>query len=533
METLLKNKSESNLNRLDFFSLLYLTTPFFLFALGWLQWWCSIPLILFLIFSLFIYKVRYYANNILKETYIHHYKSTIPVLLIFALYLFMTGMSGNWQQHTDYYVRNDIFYDLIFKSWPPSLDDGRYFIYYFQTWLPAALIGKITSWNVAQWAYYCWSLIGILLSICYIFKLVGRYTFYIGLFFMAWNGLELFPCALTAPWLQDISIANAFSLNDHVGGSYISESTCFSIKNCAHCFIPLSIICAMVYQKSTRGSFAHILGVLAVMYSPMASIVFFPILAFLYLRDFFCNDKYSSFSSILLCILKDQLTTRAICSYGAFFLLILPYYSSGEGISGFDVSSILTAKKIILFLVYTLFNCIIAAVIIRKNYKDNFLWVILIVHILCILIGSFYHLDVSMKGTVITHYFLALLFCKSFCNENNQHPWPYYLYICISSLYFIHMTGAAASVIGGVFVWILLQLNWKFSLPIAASCAIMALIVFIINPPCISPLKQRLSGEKVRYSKTMGIYQKDGGSGLWWWYRNFPYKHQMPFWFKH
>lgn len=521
----------NNLSTLDLFSLIYLLIPLCLFAYGWLQWWCSIPLIFLLLFS-FFYKKNISSDDLFKSFFITHYKSTLPTFTIFICYIFLTGMTGNWQQHTDYYVRNDIFHDLVFKSWPPSLEDNRYFIYYFQTWLPAALIGKLTNWNIAQWAYFIWSIIGIFLSINYLYKLIGNKSFFIGIALITWNGLELIPCSLAAPMLRGIPFSEAFAQNDHASGSFIAEATCFSLKNCVHCFIPLSIICAMLFQEQTRKQYSHILGVLTVMYSPMASIILFPILAYLYLRDIYNTSDQPSALTLAFNTLKNQFSLQAICAFAVFFILILPYYSSTESISTINTDSIFNFRKTLMFFLFITLNCLIATYLIRRYYKDNFLWVVVITHFVCTLIGGYYHQDIAMKGSVITHYFLVLLFCKSFFDSKNNNRFIYYLYLICASTYFIHMTGAAASLAAGVLMWIILNIKFKYSVILSSFLAFAGIILIILQPPFSQSIQDKLSGKNTRYHQNIGIYQPDGGSGLWWWYRTFPNANDMPVWFK-
>ena len=184
------------------------------------------------------------------------------------------------------------------------------------------------------------------------------------------------------------------------------------------------------------------------------------------------------------------------------------------------------------FVYYLFFNIIIASFLIRKNVKDKLLWVVLIAHILSATSGLVFNSDIAKKGSFITTYFFIIMYCQAFCREKSAFKILYVLYSIIASLYFVQMTGAFASTIAGIIVWILFKIKSRNVIFSVALVSVCSLSLFLYKPDIIEPIKSKLRGDRLKYNENMGIYQADGGSGLWWWYMAFPDADAMPIWFK-
>ena len=56
---------------------------------------------------------------------------------------FFAGHTGHFPQHIlDMAQRNAIYGNLYLQDWPIVLPDGRYLVYYFASFLPAAFASK-------------------------------------------------------------------------------------------------------------------------------------------------------------------------------------------------------------------------------------------------------------------------------------------------------------------------------------------------------------------------------------------------------
>ncbi len=518
-------------NKVDLFAIAYLIIPFILFILGWIKPFIAYPLVAVLLLSLMyslkgaaILPVRY--DLIRKNT-----RHIITSVFILSVVLFLSGLTGNWHQHTDYGVRNDIFIDLITKSWPTPLEDGKYFIYYFQTWLPAALVGSLCGWKAAQWAYFLWILLGMLFVLYYTYKALNRISFWIVLLLVAWNGIELIPCSLIAPFTRGISCAEAFMENNHVAEPFVCFGPTFSLKSISHCFVPIAVICGMALQANIVRQWGVLLGVCAVLYSPMAAIFWLPCLVYLYLRAHRDSAMPINSKSFFVSVAKSLCSPLSLVSYILFAVVVAPYYLSADSASPVRLDEV-TLVQMFALLFFLIWNVGIAAFLTRLNNKDNLLWVALGTHVLCMLASLCINNDMAMKGSAICNYYLLILFLQAAYNAPSKQKKWYIIYAVISANYAIHMVATSIMLVVAPLFYLFLhcRFRYQFLSVIAALVAIATLWSF--KPGLFQSTIDKLSGSRVRYNKTIGIYQADGGSGRWWWYKTFPSKEDMPLQFK-
>ena len=515
---------------LDLVAYLWLSAPLLLFIAGWIVLPLALPLIAaFVLVSWRSIRPSFSGKVAVFEPYLRSWKDSVAIGCMFAVILFFAGLTGNWQQHSDFLVRNDIFYNLVSEGWPPHLDDHRYFIYYFQAWLPAALVGKITGWVVAQWVYYIWCLLGIYLVLHYIFKYLGRITFVVGAFFLIWNGLEFIPGVLLRYGLEGGSLAPFIYVNNHILEPFDPFGTSFSIKSIIHHWLPIALICGLCLQREVLKKWGTFLGVLALMYSPIAAIFFLPVLVFLYCDLFFFvekgdeNDKRGGANEML----RSACSPLSLVSYLIAALVIVPYYLSADQASPLKLDN-LNMKMLFRLAYFMFFHAGICAILIRKFCKKRLLWVALLSLLLCMVASATVNTEMSMKGSAISSYYLFILFSYSWQRAKHSDRVWFILYAIGISSYFITMHGAAAALaVGGILFFLLYHKRCAVVL-----LALFGCICFYLFPRKIQGIKDKLTGEKNIYSQRVGIYQADGGSGKWWWYKTFPMKDELPFWFR-
>lgn len=109
---IVKNIENVNTTTLDAFAFLYLLIPCILFIFGWFNIWVSAPKLLVL--AIILVKLFFHSNNTkIFPFFKRSYKEFIPSITIFFIYIFLTGITWNWKQYVDFFVRNDIFIVLI------------------------------------------------------------------------------------------------------------------------------------------------------------------------------------------------------------------------------------------------------------------------------------------------------------------------------------------------------------------------------------------------------------------------------------
>lgn len=531
---MIEEQTKDSYNVVDVLALVYLTIPLILFILGWIRCEYAYPISAVLLtaicYSVYKRTIKPFRFCLFKS----HIRDIGLSVFLMAAVMFLAGVTGNWQQHNDYPIRNDIFIDLITKSWPPSLEDGKYFIYYFQTWLPASLVGWIAGWKAAQWAYYFWIIAGCLFILYYTFKAVNRISFWVALAFLIWNGLELVPCSLIAPFTRGIAIIDAYEEYNHVAEPYVCFGPAFSLRSISHCFVPIAIICGMILNKNLVRNWGVYLGIQAVLYSPMAAIFMLPCLVYLYLRDYslFGLKADGSWNHTgVRDALSPLCSPLSVISYIILAVVIVPFYMSASPASPFLLEK-LSWISLLALAFYLFWNVGIAMILARMNNKDNLLWVAFFSYVMCMLASACINNDMAMKGSAIFNYYLLVLFLQAAFNApRNQKKW-YVVYGIAACYYLIHVQGAGIIALLGVSMYFLLKMPRRYQLAAIAAGVSCVCAVWFIKPSIFNPTLDKLAGKRQKYSKNIGIYQEDGGSGRWWWYKTFPQKEEMPRQFK-
>lgn len=149
-------------------SYVYLVIPFIIFCLGWLN------IFLGLLFTALVIWATY---QVLKAASAEEFTAPSPRIriivittLILGLWVLLSGIGGYMFQNWDHHWRNAVFRDLITYDWPviyPNSDGSTSPItmltYYIGFWLPAAAVGKVFGWEIANAALFLWSWLGVVL----------------------------------------------------------------------------------------------------------------------------------------------------------------------------------------------------------------------------------------------------------------------------------------------------------------------------------------------------------------------------------
>lgn len=142
---------------------IYLALPMVIFLLGWCRPLVGIPLAGVCVWSL----VLCFRN---RENYIElewklsqtdKWKLVVIAAIIFV-WVALSGVGGYAWQNEDHASRNRMFNILVDYKWPPTAGE-KGFVYYVGTWLPAALVGKISDLDKAYAALFLWILLGVFL----------------------------------------------------------------------------------------------------------------------------------------------------------------------------------------------------------------------------------------------------------------------------------------------------------------------------------------------------------------------------------
>jgi hypothetical protein len=122
---------------------------------------------------------------------LHH---IILLLLTALLLLGMSGVGGYGYQDTDWLKHNAVLKDLIERPWPVVYRLGGQdvpLVYYVAFYLPAAFLGKLGGWFLANQVLFGWSLIGLILVMLWFLILNQRAAFTVVLLFVMFSGLDI------------------------------------------------------------------------------------------------------------------------------------------------------------------------------------------------------------------------------------------------------------------------------------------------------------------------------------------------------
>lgn len=520
---------------IDGISIFYLAFPLILFLFGWVRWYIAFPLIGLLIYGLGNYFWRSRSQKVLEWRELFTWKN-FTVLTGILTVLFFAGLSGDWAQHSDWLVRNDIFHDLVVQPWPLVCPDGVYPVYYFASWLPAACMGKIGGWEMAEKAFYCWSALGMVLTFYYIVKNVGFYSIWILVCWLLWNGAEVVPGFLYGLAEQGKWIAYS---SDRMMAPYCDLGTSEIIRSFPYAYIPAVLALAMSLLPSFRMPLLFFFAAVIVLYNPMGAIFYLLVMLAFFLPE---NGSWHELTRHLKQSVCKTGTWANVSAALITLCCLFPFYAS-MGKTGFwhDVDFLSGIwVKWIFFITFDVLICALLCFHVSK--RDPVFYVTVGVHAVLILLGAFYSFDLCIKACSLTHFVLLLFFLKSYFAAPAYTEWhPFRIgkkwfvaYVVVGVVPAIFsMYGCIIS----VFLIILMHVIFKKRLrAVSLGTAFLLLgcfvyVSFSADSRLVSfkhCIRKIWDGKKPCINAVPGIYQEDGGSGLWWWYRLFPNAHSLP-----
>jgi hypothetical protein len=182
-------------------ALIYLTIPIIIFVFGWCNYLVSLPISLFF-FLVFrkLFKEIFEAN--ISENFNIDINVIIKIIVIFLfnfIFFYFSGTGSVSYQNSDFYKHNGMLIDLINHSWPVSYKIDKisfedfeklHLTYYMAYYLPAALIGKVTSVGFAALVNWVWGYFGLLLASGLLLILFNKFKVGIVIFFFLFSGLD-------------------------------------------------------------------------------------------------------------------------------------------------------------------------------------------------------------------------------------------------------------------------------------------------------------------------------------------------------
>ena len=412
---------------------LYLLIPFLVFSLGYIKLIYSIPIVVFLAWA----AVRCWKNS--KNDSIFSFKSKKNLLIgsiILLCWVFLSGIGGYAFQNPDFHGRNAIFRDLVTMDWPviytyPGRDisSGYGFTYYIGYWLPSAFLGKLFGWEMANFALFIWTFIGVQLAAILLMKKTGLSFIHSALLLIFFSGMDFLGVIATRGFHSDM-YPNIWPPIQHLewwspGMQFSSFTTqLFWVFNQA---VP-AWICLLVAINLTSKKFIFLLLALCVFLSPIPALGFLPIVLFYGFaninRDELSVDQLrkageKKFSRKIIKDFREMFTIENVLGGGLILIVsILYYYSSSSNVPR-QISAIRIENVyfMILYLIFSLFEWMLLWLVLLDQYKKNALFYIIAVLLISAPLLFLSDYFVISKRATIPMLLMLMVWCGRYLNH--------------------------------------------------------------------------------------------------------------------
>jgi hypothetical protein len=427
---------------------LYLLLPVFIFCLGYLRIYYSIPIVIILSLIL-VRDWRLKSSD--DSSFVLSRRLLIISILIILFWVGLSGIGGFAFQNADFHIRNAIFHDLINNGWPvkyhtnisdPSITYSL--TYYIGYWLPAALIGKLTNWRVANISLYVWSVIGVLLILFLLFsskKSRPYYFIFLIIFFSGMDGLGVLLLELTKIPIS-ISLWPPFThLEWWIPGLQFSSFTTqlFWVFNQA---IPAWLCMSLLWTANERKNLILIWS-LCIFCSPLPAMGMLPFLILKIPKALFNPEDISeknvlSNSKSLFSRLKDDvqsiMTVENIIGGGIVLLLTYFYFSTNINSSNLITKSI-SGYYWILYVIFVIFEGFLLWSVFRAKYKFNLNWYLAGFLVLVIpLITIKDSVDFCMRASIPTLFMLMVWSAEMLASTKSPMRIILIVILCIGAI---------------------------------------------------------------------------------------------------
>ena len=179
-------------------SYIYLVLPFIIFCIGWLNLPASILFTAIAIWA--TYQVLQTTPADDPQPAKLSKKIILVSVAILGVWVLLSGVGGYAFQNWDHHWRNAVFRDLINYQWPviyPTQDIAdvntplAMLAYYVGFWLPAASIGKLFGWEIANLSLFIWTWVGVVLVVVLLQKRFKAAPLAVILLLIFFSGMDI------------------------------------------------------------------------------------------------------------------------------------------------------------------------------------------------------------------------------------------------------------------------------------------------------------------------------------------------------
>jgi hypothetical protein len=157
---------------LDLLAIGYLTLPLFIFLIGWFEWWAAA---IFVVLSAYALRPMFSGRGGARLPPLTLQQVAIAVGIGCA-WTVLGGTDHLFFANSDWHLRDAVLHDLVVSRWPVGygLHDGQETMLRAPLgfYLPAALVGKITTLAAAHIALLAWTAAGSIVFLLQVVSLV-------------------------------------------------------------------------------------------------------------------------------------------------------------------------------------------------------------------------------------------------------------------------------------------------------------------------------------------------------------------------
>lgn len=381
-------KNRIQINWVNSLSVIYLLLPFIIFCLTFLKIWIGLPIAVLI--SILVWVVLS-KKELEGESVIISKSDLLFGVAILSMWVLLSGIGGYAFQNGDHLTRNTIFSDLINNHWPvyylpssnPQISSISALVYYIGYWLPAALIGKLFGWHVANAALFTWTLLGIFLTGILLKNRIKTTFLATALFLIFFSGMDIlgtltirafFPNGYPTIWPPTQAI------EWWIAGSFQFSSFTTQLFWVFNQSVPAWLAIALIIN-SKRSRLIFLIWALCFFSAPLPAIGMLPFVLLTIPNQAFNPENISiklgenntnTLLSNLLSDLKNFMSIENILGGGIVFLLSVLYFSTNPTSS--SINLVIKDPLVILFYVIFLVYEVLLLWIIFYNEKRNNLW---------------------------------------------------------------------------------------------------------------------------------------------------------------
>ncbi len=404
----------------------YLLLPFFIFAIGWMKPYFSIPIIVCILIC-FIKVVKESPRLWMPEFNRENLIKILFIIGVIAIWVYYSGIGKFVFQNTDHAYRNGLFNMLVENNWPvinenviqrkmPGVSKTG-LIYYIGFWLPSAIVGKILGLRCGYYAQAVWALLGI----CLVYYLICAKNKKLELWplavFILFSGLDIIGEHLIGTNIFSIDVTTHL---EWWGTAYQYSSMTTQLFWVFNQAIPIWLCTIVILMQENNRNVVFILAC-GLITSTLPSIGLALITAFLCLTRTYPNRQKSVFkkNGYVDCLVRDTFTLQNVLGggiIGIFSALYLLTNTSGGMVNqaGLNAQMQNSLPKYVIFLIIEVgIYILLVYKYNQKNYLFYFICLLLVI-IPPIHVGS--SNDFCMRASIPALFILMIIIMDTLRN---------------------------------------------------------------------------------------------------------------------